>query len=683
MDPTTTSNTTTTTNNRESKKRGSFVTKMLVAFNSNKNKATASATSTTTLQEIPQNSIVNNNDNNNVEGQVHNDIDNIPLINPSTSSPTPPPIPFPQRNIIIPVQLKQVEGGTYVGGVSLKFIIDLISKSSLPEEATMVDFVQKIVKPTTLERKESYLQFLAREQPDKVKPIADHFVSYVWGYKIVDELLAALKYTLLDKTSDVDDVFVWLDGFCVNQHKVSSTGSGAAAAATPEQLQVTFGESLKAIKSVVMVLVHWANSQYAKRIWCVFEAYMSKKSNTNVILAMSQQEEKSLMNSMINNHISGDLLGQIFSSVDVESAQAKEPADQQAILQLIREYGVPNVNVVVLGNLKSWIVQGAKIALTNCEKDSAEAGSICGALYNVHYALGEYDQSLEWSERALNIYSTLYGSESEYVASGYLNKVPLLKLLGRFEEALLLNDKAFAVYVKLLGEDHPNTIITREWKADILQAQGKLEEAVVIRDEVLQRRTQVLGKEHNYTILAMSYKADCLIEMKEFDGALKLYNQILDLAKAHQWPTNHATFAKFLSCKAICLVGMGGHSDEALVLHDEALAIRKKVYGNKHLKVAEPMMYKAACLDSLTRYDEALILYDESLAIYQSIFGEKQHSDIAKLLYFKALCLKHKKKNQDAKKLGKQALDMYGQILGQYHPTTIIVRGEDWGVVEV
>jgi hypothetical protein len=153
------------------------------------------------------------------------------------------------------VPLQQLENGSYVGGVSLKYIMEL--SKQLKPRATMTDFVRKIIKPATLKNKESYLQLLAREQPDKVKSTADHFVSYVWAYEVGYELIAALEYTLLKKLNQ-QDVFIWLDAFCVNQHMKST--------ATPEQLQQTFGESLKAIGSVVMVLVNWQYPEYAKRI---------------------------------------------------------------------------------------------------------------------------------------------------------------------------------------------------------------------------------------------------------------------------------------------------------------------------------------------------------------------------------------------------------------------------------
>jgi hypothetical protein len=56
---------------------------------------------------------------------------------------------------------------------------------------------------------------------------ANYFVSYVWSYPL-DELIGALEYTLMEKNNK--DVFIWLDGCCVNQHKKTT--------ATPEQLQL-------------------------------------------------------------------------------------------------------------------------------------------------------------------------------------------------------------------------------------------------------------------------------------------------------------------------------------------------------------------------------------------------------------------------------------------------------------
>jgi tetratricopeptide (TPR) repeat protein len=622
------------------------------------------------------------------------------------------------------VKLQQLENGSYVGGVSLKYLKQLIEKITFPKKdpttvscpnqhllsiftpdeihfcdicketqivgctlyscqpcnfdmcetcmnqrlaPTMTDLVQQVIKPRTHTKKESYLELLAREQPDKVKPTADYFVSYVWSYKVVDELLASLKYTLLDKTNN-EDVFIWLDAFCVNQHMKST--------ATPEQLQQTFGESLKAIGSVVMVLVNWKNPEYSKRMWCVFEAFITKSTEgTQIILAMSEKEEKSLVKAMIGNEVNQKFLNQLFSSVDVESAKAKEPADEQAILQIIRKFGVSDVNTVILGNLKQWMVQGGEIALKSVDENSREAGSICVARRAIHDALGEYDVALEWAEKALNIDFKVYGPEHQDIASDYNNIAASLQILGRLDEALVANEQASTIYIKVLGVDHLDTINSREWKAGILETQGKLEEALVIYSEVLESRKRVLGEDHISTVMAMSNKAGCLLYLKRHDEALPLYNQAITISK-RTLGENHPNLAQYLNNKAVCLKEMG-RPEEALPIYDQIMGIKTKVYGADHPEVGISLMNKAACLDSLKRYNEALVLYDQSLTIRLKTYGN-EHADVGRVLHFKAVCLKHLGREKEAMEIGKQALGICERTLGHDHPYTVIYRGW-WG----
>jgi tetratricopeptide (TPR) repeat protein len=564
------------------------------------------------------------------------------------------------------VTLQQLENGSYVGGVSLKYIMEL--SKQLKPHATMTDFVNDIIKPATLTNHESYLQLLAREQPSKVKPTADHFTSYVWSYEVVDELLASLKYTLLDKTKTDADVFIWLDAFCVNQHMKST--------ATPEQLQQTFGESLKAIGSVVMVLVNWRNPSYSKRMWCVFEAFITKSTEgTQVILAMSEEEEKSLVEAMVGNEIDDKFLQQLFSSVDVESAKAKELADEQAILQIIRQYGVSDVNAVILGNLKQWIVQGGDIALKNVGEDSEEASNICAARLAVHNALGEYDLALEWADKALNIDLKVYGPEHQEVATDYTNIAASLQILGRLDEALVANEHDITITSKLFGSDHPDAIAGRSWKAEILQTQGKLEEALVIFNEVLESRKRVLGEDHIDTVAAISYKGNCLADLKRHDEALPLYNQAITITK-RTLGENHPNLASHLNNKALCLQKMG-RPEEALPIYDDVLAIDSKVYSPDHPEFATDLMNKALCLVSLKRYNEALVLYDQSLSIRLKTYGN-EHANVGGVLRFKAVCLRHLGREKEAKELGKQALGIYERTLGHDLRLTVNVR-EWWG----
>jgi tetratricopeptide (TPR) repeat protein len=575
-----------------------------------------------------------------------------------------------------------------VGGVSLKYILQLANNHlSQNENATMIDFIQLVIKPTTKDKQESYYEYLAREQPDKVKSTADHFISHVWSYKTKDELLSSLKYTLLDKKSNSttttssnsstdtdDDVYIWLDTFCINQHQQLSIGGRS----TPEQLQHIFYECFKTINSFVMVLVNWQDPEYAKRSWCVFEAYMARKAGmSNIILAMSPSEEQHLIDVMIRNQISQQFLQTYLSSVDVESAKAKEPADEQAILQLIREFGVSEVNSVILGNLKQWMVQGGDVALKTVGENTMEAGKICMARYAVYTAVGEVNSALEWAEKALNIYIKVYGLEHQEVATAYNNVGARLRELGRLDEALVANDKAFTIYNNILGADDPATITARSWKANILKDQGKLEEALVIFDEVLQSRRRVLGEHHPNTVLGMANKADCLRSLKQYDKALPLFEQILVNSK-RIYDENHPEIASAIINKALCLQEMG-RPEEALPLYDQCIAIVKKIYGEIHPVVANSYGSKAECLRRSERFNDALPLYDQALNIYIQVYGSENHCNIATTLNNKALCLELLLECSDeAEILGKQAVEIAERVLGLSHHETVLYR-ENWG----
>jgi tetratricopeptide (TPR) repeat protein len=512
------------------------------------------------------------------------------------------------------------------GGISLKFIIEL--SQQLSENDTMEDFVRQIIKPATKDKQESYFQLLTREQPSKIKSTADHFISHVWSYKTKSDLLASLKYTLLDKTKTDDDIFIWLDALCVNQHQISSI-------ATPEQLQQTFGESLKKIGSVIIVLSNWQNPSYATRIWCVFEAYMTQKiPNVKVILAMSQQEEESLMNAMIENDVGIRFLQTLFGTVDVERATAREFADQQAILHLIQKFGVADVNSVILNNLKQWIIQVGDIALQKWDENSLQAGRVCFAMFSVYSVLKDIMEALQWSKKGLDIYIQVFGStEHMEVATAYTNYSNALKEAQQFDQALEMNNQAISIYIKTIGEDHPYTITARSRTAAILEHQGKLEEAIRVFDQVIPSRLRVSGENDIDTAAVLNRKGECLRRLKRLDEALPLFQQ--------------------------------------------AVTITRNVLGNSHPELGGSLCSLGACLDGLHRHEEALIVYDECLSIMTKSYGNDD-VNVAMFSTWKALCLKHLGRKEEARMVGKHALDILERKLGYDHPNTVATR-KNWG----
>jgi tetratricopeptide (TPR) repeat protein len=118
--------------------------------------------------------------------------------------------------------------------------------------------------------------------------------------------------------------------------------------------------------------------------------------------------------------------------------------------------------------------------------------------------------------------------------------------------------------------------------------------------------------------IAMFLKGICLLEMKRFDEALVLFDQVIerikDILNKLKVGENHFVMAERLNDKSLCLQQMN-HSEEALPLCEQALAINMKAYGPSHPDVALCLLTKALCLDSLQRYGEALDLLNQCLTI--------------------------------------------------------------------
>jgi tetratricopeptide (TPR) repeat protein len=380
-------------------------------------------------------------------------------------------------------------------------LVNTSTFSNNKEQPTMTDLVQQVIKPRTHTKSESYAEYLAREQPSAIKSTADYFVSYVWAYPL-QELMAALEYTLLKKLNQ-QDVFIWLDGFCVNQHMKSTV--------TPQQLQETFGEALKAIGKVAMVLVNWRDPSYSKRIWCVFEAYMSKLHKIEVTLAMSQNEEQSLVDAMMEEANTTTFnfanLNTLFGSVNVEKATAKESEDQQTISKLIHEFGVADVNGVVLNNLKQWIVHGGDVALSSVDKNSKQASSICLARGAVHYALGEYNDQLKWLHEALKIREQIYDDDETVKATILNNKALCLESLGQFDEALKMYDLVISIFTRVYGPDHPQVATGLNNKAGCLNSLGKTDEARTNMERALEIHRKTFGNVHPDVALTLWWQA--------------------------------------------------------------------------------------------------------------------------------------------------------------------------------
>ena len=74
-----------------------------------------------------------------------------------------------------------------------------------------------------------------------------------------------------------------------------------------------------------------------------------------------------------------------------------------------------------------------------------------------------------------------------------------------------------------------------------------------------------------------------------------------------------------------------GKYDEAEPLYKEALAIRKKVFGDEHPSVAESLNNLAGLLYSQGKINEAIPYFKETITIFKKVYGD-EHPNVATAL---------------------------------------------------
>lgn len=110
-----------------------------------------------------------------------------------------------------------------------------------------------------------------------------------------------------------------------------------------------------------------------------------------------------------------------------------------------------------------------------------------------------------------------------------------------------------------------------------------------------------------------------------------------------------------------------GRYGEAEPLLQEALAMRKRLFGDEHRDVAQSLSNLAVLYDNQGRYGEAESLDQEALAMRKRLFGD-EHPDVAQSLNNLAMLYYNQGRYGEAEPLLREALAMRKRLLGDEHP---------------
>ncbi len=310
----------------------------------------------------------------------------------------------------------------------------------------------------------------------------------------------------------------------------------------------------------------------------------------------------------------------------------------------------------------------AQRALSLCAEGSLDEARALSLLGSVANGLSKYDAAVAHYEAALKIRKNLLGDDHTAVADVYSNLSLTLQDLGRLDEALAMCSSALEIFNKAPGDNQDSIAISHKNMGNILSWQGKLDKAMesysiglaitleregecadaadflsnigaVLKnqnkpDEAMEKYvsalrifekakldTRVAGCHHNI--------GSVLLRQCKLDAALEYARKSLAIRRS-KLPHEHAHCGE-----SHCLIGKilrrSGKFAEALDEFENALRIRKNVYGEMTLRVADVYQDKAGCFFELEKWREAVTFYEATIHI-RTVLG----ADDASLVDLKA-----------------------------------------------
>ena len=223
-----------------------------------------------------------------------------------------------------------------------------------------------------------------------------------------------------------------------------------------------------------------------------------------------------------------------------------------------------------------------------------------------------------------------YALSLDHLADAY-------KRLGMHDKALTLYFEAIAIREKQLGQDHLSYATSLHKIADIYFNRDQFDTALVLYQKELLIQKEKVG-ENNYDYV------NCLISLSwshnyigNYDTALFLSQNVLvsikRIPKEKVTPTEHANILMNIAR----LYHRMGQYDRSLLLYEEALAMKKIAFGQRHFRYAFALVDVAYFHHRiLGDYKKALLLYEEALPIIENTVKEKgsEKSSIVETLEF-------------------------------------------------
>ena len=536
-------------------------------------------------------------------------------------------------------------------------------------------------------------------------------LSYCWAYRVID-IVKTLQEKCITEAKDPKQTYVWICCLCNNQHRVDEV--------IPfEEFQQNFFHIIRGVGTVWSLMTPWNDPVYFKRVWSMFEFFVSnQESAVYVDIIMPKKEKDNMIQSLSKIKTLLDALARS----RIENAKASFDEDKKYILSLVEEEydGCTLLNNQVNDLMRQWIIMALErenstkyskdiienstdLDLANgCdnigdafkeleEYESAlniyekaftirkkvlehDHASTATSYHNIGVVLerkGDYDGALDMLQKSLTIREKVLKNDDVDTASSYHMIGYVLRNKEDYDNALEMLQKALTIYEKTYGYDHPSALDTYEVTGFVLERKGDYDGALKMLQKALAIKVKTFGKDHPDTASSYQNIGFVLNYKGDYDGALEMYRKGLAI--------NEEVFGNEHTCTAISYNNIGlvlrrkRDFNGALEMYQKALAIQEKAHGNDHSDTATSYNNIGYVLSQKGDHDDALDMYQKALTMREKTFG-KDHPSTASSYNNIGTVLRKKGDNDGALDMYQKSFTIREKTFGKRHSLTIQTR---------
>lgn len=273
-----------------------------------------------------------------------------------------------------------------------------------------------------------------------------------------------------------------------------------------------------------------------------------------------------------------------------------------------------------------------------------------------------WDEVIKWRTEIVHIKQEYFGSNSIEYAEALENLATKESFAGKYDKAIKHTSQAILILEKLHQTDKKLHILCK--MSNYQSFLGHYSEACNTIQNVIEECKKTNSSNEALLIMALNNYADYLLKLGEFSKGIDICNEALCICEGNS--NSAADSATTLNVKANIEQARGNYT-EAIKLDEQALGIRRSLFGDTHPECALIKNNLARYYMGIGQYQYCIDLQNQVLNIYETYYGRKEENYATGLNNLADYYDKSGKPEQSLT-IEKQALHLWEGMYGKEHP---------------